>query len=939
MAGIVHAYQWDRGDSQYFVSLGPARDELSLYESAYKNRSYTTEKRFSRSEFDSIGCYAYSIENFGLAACGQSNGTIHVMNLSKPDLAPLKLRPKQSRPCNAISFNSNGIIAAGLDKVRNDGSLLLWNIEHYATTSSVGDDSAKKPIDSFLPNEMVSSTTFLKAQPNSLLCGSYKFIREIDLRSPTPVFQCATKCTHGITVNHFDDHYFASYSEEGSVAVWDRRLLKSPAGSTAGGEPALYMSRVFSDGMRKTIGNCFRYSLFHSDELAILNDGDLMRRWKIGTVPAQTDGRPAKYSSDESNSSRHTYLSKKETLFVSCVLDSKTDFDKVSSFDYTTDMSTPYSVNFMCIRQSGQVFRMNCVESPDATCFDPYNDLAVVDPERITIIRSERNNLTKVQEKRKDSNLHIDPLTRPRTKSATTEEEEEEEEGDEEEDETAYFQDSEVFEGMLDFRSVLHGDISSTIRRRALLGYSLDCKKNVEILSKEHSDSYLKYAWEWITWAQRAEDKKSMITDLLDLGFEGVLGIWEGSQGLEGQKRAKNHRTISDKEFDETVSTVVTRSSKRVYISTAVSGNAKQARRRLCLKVAGWNFDLSGLEQELQKLEAAGKHEQAAGWAVFHGDVGRAVKCLGNSKKERLRVMSGAVAGYLAYKDSTQNSPWREQCRRLASELDDPYLRAIFAFISDGSWLDVLDEGSLPLVERLGIAFRFLSDNELTVYLNRMSDRAIQNGDLEGIMLTGITCKAVPLLQSYVDKTSDVQTASLIISYGYPRFFEDNRVRNWIEDYRGILNRWRLFSQRAKFDVGRTRLSKDYNGVPMAKPIAKQVYLRCSHCKKTIGGSSARNMSKEMTMLKGKTHPGTTRCQSCGNQLPRCAVCLLSLGSPLPTTALQKGQTLSLAKQFEQWPTFCLSCNHGLHAGHAREWFSKHDVCPVPDCSCLCNIK
>ena len=49
----------------------------------------------------------------------------------------------------------------------------------------------------------------------------------------------------------------------------------------------------------------------------------------------------------------------------------------------------------------------------------------------------------------------------------------------------------------------------------------------------------------------------------------------------------------------------------------------------------------------------------------------------------------------------------------MALELDDPYLRAIFAFIADDDWWDVLDESSLSLRERLGIALCFLSDKDL----------------------------------------------------------------------------------------------------------------------------------------------------------------------------------------------------------------------------------
>jgi hypothetical protein len=34
-----------------------------------------------------------------------------------------------------------------------------------------------------------------------------------------------------------------------------------------------------------------------------------------------------------------------------------------------------------------------------------------------------------------------------------------------------------------------------------------------------------------------------------------------------------------------------------------------------------------------------------------------------------------------------------------------------------------------------------------------------------------------------------------------------------------------------------------------------------------------------------------------------------------------------------------LSCNHGMHAGHAEEWFLQSNHCPVPGCYCRCNNK
>lgn len=89
------------------------------------------------------------------------------------------------------------------------------------------------------------------------------------------------------------------------------------------------------------------------------------------------------------------------------------------------------------------------------------------------------------------------------------------------------------------------------------------------------------------------------------------------------------------------------------------------------------------------------------------GDIPKAVEILGSAKKERLRLIATAIAGYLAYKDLPGNNAWRQQCRKMSSELDDPYLRVIFAFIADNDWWDILYEPAISLRERLGVALRF----------------------------------------------------------------------------------------------------------------------------------------------------------------------------------------------------------------------------------------
>jgi WD repeat-containing protein mio len=968
-ASIVHAFQWDKELDQFVISLSPGRDEVELSRLVqYSKDESHIERVAAKPDLESVQCFSYCPADYGVIGVGQSNGVVNIFDINRTGQIA-KLRAKQTRPCNAISFNRTGLVACGFDKVRNDNCLNVWDYQHQATSAKAADQNSglRVPLNSYLPNEVVSCVSFLPRNSNTMLCGSHKFIRELDLRSSTPSFQCATKCSHGIQINHSNDMYFASYSDDGTFAVWDRRIMRS---GVAAGEPALIMNKVFADPVRKSAFS-FKFSHLRSNEYAVLHDGTLLRRWQMGVVPplATAKDKSRQHSAysrtglmgisstsngnyESPSESRQSYITKNDTLFIASVLDAHTDYDKVASFDYVTNFSNKYQASFICIRQSGQLFNMKIRESPDDIAFDPLNNVMVAEPGLITTIEPRMSSVANAAPLKSSTTVAEDLrklsiISRGTRLSATG--------VDDATDEGDYYNRDIAIEGIMDHGTLLAGDICGIMRRRALAGYSTDCDKNLQVLSSEgDQNDYLKHTWKWLSLALRSEQKGTMLSGSLDLGFEGVLGIWEGYAGITDQLRYPIDEELTESQFDNAVKNIVNSLNKNIFVSPSIPKSKKDAHRQLCSRVAGWNFELSQLEAKLKKLEKEGEHEKAAGWAVFHGDVERAVQALASSRKERLRLMSTAVAGYLAYKDNMLNSPWKDQCRKLASELDNPYLRAIFAFISDGSWLDVLDEGSLPLSERLGIALRFLKDNEVGIYLNRLTERAIVHGDLEGIILTGLTPQAMDLLQSYVDKTCDVQTAALIMSYGSPRYFKDKRFKHWTNEYRKLLNCWRFFSLRAKFDVTRTTLSRTSNGIIMAKPIPKQIYLRCNHCKKVIGNPprSSQDTNSSSAALKRRTNEAVsyihliqsylfksnkiTRCQHCNNPLPRCAVCLLPMGSPISQNKSQD-MTDFMSSKFQSWPTFCLSCNHGLHAGHAELWFAKYDICPVPDCSCLCN--
>ncbi|ODV98475.1 hypothetical protein PACTADRAFT_14911 [Pachysolen tannophilus NRRL Y-2460] len=1117
VGSIVRTFNWDVHNEQRYLAVN--REDVSLYQTdnSAKNEDESIVKLSTKTGFDSINCSNYSQKDVGLTCVGQINGNAYVFDITSPSSSLLSLKPKQSRPCNSISFNNNGLLALGFDKARQDTSLQIWNIEHYSKIGS--NDHISKPLMSYVQNEVVLSTCFHPEEQNNLITGSYKFLREFDLRSEKPVFQLASTCTAGIAVDPFTPYLFASYGEDGTLSVWDRRKLTSinknlPASKAANASshanvvsegPLLTFNKLLNDTRKNTYSAaCFRYSSLRRGEFSTLFNGDLIRRWNTGIVPPLRS-EIKKYETFLHSNNNHlegnAHISKpSESLFVVKVNDVKTKYERVISFDYNPDPNSPFGINFVCMRQSGSVYRMSVVESPTALELDSFNDIVFsgvsgtftklvkdVVEQKITedkpnkATASELNNHNAISsatngnrrfsknidnlassteinsggnhkgEKGEDRDVEKrinfdDDEGDEEKEEEDIEDAEEEEEGDdillsplEGESRSGSHDIYTVGDSLIDPEELLENDISSTIRRRTMLGYGTNCEKNialVESLITVESNLHLRNTWRWLAISGESLRSKTMISNNVDLGYEGVLGIWNGVESFVNQRRCRF--ALDEKRFIKAVKEIVSVRSETHAQNLSIDINSdKYSQRRLCLYVVGWDFTKQELDDRLKLLVEKGKYEKAAGWAVFHGDVLKAVEILGNSKKERLRIMSTAIAGYVAYKDIPNNAPWKEQCRRMASELGDPYLRSIFAFIADNDWWDVLDESSLPLQEKLGVALRFLSDRDLSIYLNRIADKAINSGELEGLILTGITPKGVDLLQSYVDKTSDVQTAALISSFGCPRYFNDERVEHWVESYRTLLNSWSLFNVRAKFDVARSKLSEAFTGDLTIKPVQRQVFLQCSRCNKNIfqptkanhnikrfngtNNSSASVVASNSAASRfGKPDTAKGKCPHCGASLPRCAICLLTLGSPIPDEiangfvgassranagsganantnasananasagdsdktqmaahakndrnnnsnhhhqhhyggrefsfiesngggAVALGGSAAAAttnntieRKFKEWFSFCLSCNHGMHSGHAEEWFSKHYVCPVPDCNCRCNSK
>ena len=400
--------------------------------------------------------------------------------------------------------------------------------------------------------------------------------------------------------------------------------------------------------------------------------------------------------------------------------------------------------------------------------------------------------------------------------------------------------------------------------------------------------------------------------------------------------------------------------------------------RQLCLHTCGLALSNQRLEPVLTELCEKGHNTNAALLAVAHEEYKLASNALrtGNPESAHLSI---ALAGFV--KDNS-NEIWNETMRELAKELDDPHARAILAFVSNGDWHDVLNITSLPLKDRVMVALLHLDDQELTEYIKSTQNECIRQGDIEGIVLTGLSEDAVPLFEAYMLKFADLQTPILALSFTSPRYFVNPLVDMWREAYRSQLNTHRLFLQRTQFDVQATKLSvhPGKSNKPLLAPAPRQVSLQCNHCDQALDRNPDHMpvnnpdptafSSSQRTSIFGDVKSGTV-CPKCGRHMPRCVVCMMWLGMPeshgkggtvTAVSARQSGIKTSRSPdpksdkiQRQEKPidqrgaqvaqnlmkdfiAVCKACWHMSHGSHAMEWFKEHDACPVPGCDCRCSL-
>jgi len=458
-------------------------------------------------------------------------------------------------------------------------------------------------------------------------------------------------------------------------------------------------------------------------------------------------------------------------------------------------------------------------------------------------------------------------------------------------------------------------DVGVLMQCRARMGYAGEM--SLPNLAKFKLGTDLETVWSWILHASTvpmvsAEYGTVISSFAAATTFSGIRALLHSTQDFSQSKQCQWQGIDSPRTI-------------RTFVS---------AERDLVLKLCGWDRKRAGKTIEI------GEVSRQATLSVFNLDLATCITTLKKGSEmarargdhtlaDSLNMVSLAVSGFSA----EGSKLWREVVSSSLAQLPDPALRSLFAFLTaeDDEYTEVLNQENLPFTDRIAFAVRFLSDKLLQKYLDTEWTSLLNRGSIEALLLSSSQTDSLDVLQAYVDKTGDVQSASWICVKILPaEKLQADRVTHWLHNYRQILDQWNMFAERAELDIWLSRVDPSWE-------TQQQIYIACNFCGKSISHAGKPRTSKTGSLNRQSTVQNKSKaqaCPSCRKPLPRCAVCLVNMGTMSGLS--NQDDRKKVVTRFGEWFTWCQTCRHGGHADHLLEWFGQHTVCPVTGCACKC---
>jgi WD40 repeat protein len=961
---------------QRFLSVDVAGKAFRLCKvTSFDGHNLEHEVLSTHTKVPAFRAFDWSPIDESLVAVGQSSGDATILRMNSETQESFSFPIRHQRYCNAVAFSTHGLLAAGLDRGRNDFFLNIWDVNQRLAMR--GSKSLVEPLRKLASSEPITSVKFFRDQPDTLVAGvKGQFVRIYDLREGpgNPSLQFPTRCVHNLAIDWLDENYIASCiaSNEPTICVWDRRVGPrfapgvgpTNALDTGQPDPALEFKNVVAP--KSSIWS-LRFSRTKRGCLGVL----------ANTGHFKTYDMAKEYTAEEYRSSMDETLghgslrSYPEQIYTKYVRDVFSPFDhptrgykesdRVVSFDFL-NLNTSNEPSAITLSGDGQVNIVTTKPPPPTVRLSSQGVLAYAksdgecDFQTIEPASSHGLPIAEIVEDLRERilpDLSEEELSRQSNPAAPLSSREARERA--------------LSLGTLNNPLTVEEALTllTVSRLRCKEGYLFDESQNKRILSDDPS---LQGFWDWVErkscvrWSPYGADivpgarldssNDSMVANGLDLNYLGVYDVWNNDVGESSEARRID--PSAELNIRETIVDLV---QEQLHLPESKGCDTEYPEhRRLCLRLCGAAQSHRELEELVKTLSADNQHTKAAALAVFQDEAKLAYLALRSHEPTQAhKLLAMAIAG--AAKGDT-DPDWEDTCAEIAKELTDPYARAILALVSKGDWKSVIQETTLPLRYRIEVALRWLPDDDLSAYLNETFEDVIREGDIEGVVLTGLGHAAMDLFQSYINKFNDVQTSVMAMSHTVPRFINDvsrrARFEAWRETYRWQMNSWKLQIERARFDVGSRRFAVTWDGRKLVEPPRQQVSLTCNYCTRPLTQHDA---SSQLTPSSSGevVHPTPGNplgaaamsgmvCPRCGRHMPRCGVCTLWLGSPDPMSkasiaadASQEPRKPTEAELMRRFVVFCINCNHGFHAHHAREWFAKHSVCPVAECRCICD--
>ena len=845
-----------------------------------------TEKQKLRVQYDLIAsstkvpafrAFDWHPTNEDLVVVGQAGGEATLLNIANGQHDSVSFSVRSQRLCNAVSLSSQNVLAAGLDRVRTDFCLNVWDFnQRLPQPGSKGfSKNYSEPLHKLASGETITSLKFFQDDPQLLVAGvKGQFVRLYDLREGGTGngLQFATRCVNNLAIDWKDENYFASCypTNDPSICVWDRRM---PSGNSvarfgsAGSSPSDHRQPESSLELRNAIDNpgsiwSLRFAKSKRGCLGVLSSTGHLKVYEIHQDATVNGALEHNLPDGQPKMPHDVYLNRSQDIerHYSHSSASKEEKARVVSFDFMTSNSKCMQPDIITLTGDEEIKITSMKPLPEPALFASTTFLQTGQTHADPSISSSEHvaeQLHSLRDTVRGSDLDEMALSPGSIQSVQ-------------------------HDLGTDKRTMSIPDLLSLLsvaRLRCEAGYAFDAARNQSIVS---DTPWLQALWSYIAHCYHVAPTLS--SENTSLAHLGISSIWNEEHFVSNRP-----------------SSIISSMVHRLHLPMIPGLNTSRMIHRqlsLCL------LDLSLTPTELDTRTAQlltrrpPQHSKSAFLALISNDRRLASSILrskGASQDNKMLAMAVAGSAH-AQNSDTDAASWQDTLDSLSEGLTDPFALAVLGFVSSNSWHDVLSIDCLPIRYRLCLALRHLDDTALTNYLKSTLSNSIATGDLSAIALTGTgTPHTFSLFESYISRYSDIQTAVLALSPSIPKHITNPKtVRKfdaWKSTYRRMLMSWNLKYERVRFDIAVHKFAS-----PSSAPVtSSQIKLVCTYCASPLAhhpvpAASANNNEADGSTKTHDTakHPLSvnaataaaigTVCPRCGRGLPKCGVCDLPLG-------------------------------------------------------------